>query len=425
MARLPALGTLIISILLSAAAAVFSLSSLTIAGGAAAVVTLVLLVLPPRVADAQPSETADEPDIAAKLEQANAELAECRRELVDARAEMEPKVERCTELSTAIASVAETVPIISALGDLAIEKSQQGSTRITDDIYGIARESQELGASIAEFLGELCHGNDSLEARTEELLQDNQRLTAVVGGFDSTRQELEESLQSILESVNTTTKLVSEVTDIAEQTGILAINAAIYAAKAGEFGQGFSVIATEIQKLAATSKTVADTIGSNTLTIEEKVTNFSRSEERLMAGSRDNLEKTVSSIEHTIGSLKPRIQTMRESTEHASQVSSNVTSRLNEISMAMQEQDSIQQILGHMVEILETAVGETPDHHWAESIDEVTREAIRERIREISVALFSMKEEFNAIEHDGYASVSSSEAVTTDGTKLEGDITLF
>lgn len=425
MARSIAIATLIISVLLSASAVVLGIAPLTAAGGAAAAVALVLLLLPRRAEAAQPLEQQREPELATQLEQAQAELSRCSEELAAAREALIPQRDQCSELSEAIAAVAETVPIISALGDLAIEKSQQGSTRLTDDIYGIARESQELGESIAEFLGELSHGNDSLEANAEELLQDNERLTAVVGGFDSTRQELEDSLESILDSVGNTTRLITEVTDIAEQTSILAINAAIYAAKAGEFGQGFSVIATEIQKLAATSKTVADTIGNNTLAIEEKVTNFSHSQQRLMAGSRDNLEKTVRSIEHTIGTLKPRILTMRDSTEHASRVSANVTAHLNEISMAMQEQDSIQQILGHMVEIVETAVGETPDHHWAEQLDETTRESIRERIREMSAALFSMSEEYGAIEHDGYAVVAGSEAVASDGTKLEGDITLF
>jgi methyl-accepting chemotaxis protein len=425
MARVTAIASLILSILLSAAAVVLTLPALTIGGGVAAAAALLLFLLEKKPEQVEETDGRAVGELRSALDEARAQLGRCQDELEAAQSQLVPKTTECRELSEAIALVAETVPIISALGDLAIEKSQHGSTKLTDDIYGIARESQELGESIAEFLGELSHGNDSLQANAEDLLQDNQRLTAVVGGFDSTRRELDQSLESILESVGRTTKLVSEVTDIAEQTSILAINAAIYAAKAGEFGQGFSVIATEIQKLAATSKTVADTIGSNTLTIEEKVTTFSRTHQTLMEGSRDNLEKTVNSIEHTIGTLKPRIETMKESTESASRVSANVTAHLNEISMAMQEQDSIQQIVSHIVQVVETAIGETPDHRWAEQVDDENRARIVERTRELAAALFSMKEEYAAIEHDGYAVVRSSEAVAQDGTKLEGDITLF
>ncbi len=426
MTRMMAGTAIVLSILLSAASFVLGMPALTLGAGGAAAVALVLMVVPSGTSRALELPTVDQsPTAEAEIALIRGQLEACRAELEETREALGPAQSHTEELSRAIAAVSETVPIISALGDMAIEKSQHGSTKLTDDIYGIATESQGLSESIAEFLGTLSHGNDSLEAHAEELLRDNQRLTTVVGGFETTQRSLDDSLHSILSSVGTTTKLVGEVTDIAEQTSILAINAAIYAAKAGEFGQGFSVIASEIQKLAGTSKTVADTIGTNILAIEEKVTEFNKSHNTLMSDSRNNLQQTVASIEGTIQNLKPRIVRMSESTTHASSVSKAVTAHLNDISMAMQEQDAIQQILGHMVEIVETAVGETPDHRWSNEVAEEIREEIRARMREMAASLFTMKDEFVAIEHDGYTAVAASAAVMEDGTQLKGDITLF
>jgi methyl-accepting chemotaxis protein len=364
-------------------------------------------------------------ELEASLESAGAELAACRERLESVQ-QADPACRDVGELQEAMAMVAEAVPIIASLGDTAIEKSQKGSTKITDDIYGIAKESQGLGESIAEFLTGLSYGSDSLTDQIDELLLDNRRLTSVVESFETTKQKLDVSLESILESVAATTDLITKVTDIAEQTSILAINAAIYAAKAGEYGQGFSVIATEIQKLAATSKTVADTIGSNTVTIENQVTEFSRSQETLMQESRVNLEQTVSSIEATVNGLKPKVQAMSQSTEQASSVSRVVTERLNEISMAMQEQDAIQQIIGHMVDVLQMSVSETPDVHWGDGLEPQAAAEIREKIREMAASCFSMKDEYEAIEHDGYVVVEKQAAVVLDdGSELDGDVTLF
>ncbi|TVQ17242.1 MAG: hypothetical protein EA382_19115 [Spirochaetaceae bacterium] len=357
-------------------------------------------------------------------------LSTAEREREAARADARKAAADLATVMESLCLVRETVPVLSALADIAIDKSRSGSTTLTDDIYRIADESRKLGESIAAFLTRLSTGDASLQHRLHDLTEDNRRLETVRETFDQTDRMLSASIDTISTSVMVTGDLLSHVTEIAEQTSILAINAAIYAAKAGDHGKGFTVIASEIQRLASTSKEVAQKIGENTSAIERHVADLTRRYQDLIAESRGSLEETSASLSATIEGLSPEMDRMEESIRQASSVSAAMTGRLSECSMAMQEQDAIQQIVGHMVDILQTAFDEAVSSGASPVASEAESErmgaAARERVRAIATACFSMKDEFDAIEHDGYVEEAARERVTlTDGTALDGDITLF
>ncbi|MFW5683830.1 MAG: methyl-accepting chemotaxis protein [Spirochaetota bacterium] len=325
-------------------------------------------------------------------------------------------------LAEAIGLIRETAPIITGLANKAIEKSEHGSTTLTEDIYELGRQSTRLSESITGFLTEMSTGDESLTQNIEELNRGVGRLADIAELCDEANTSLDRSITRVSQSVGHTSELIGQVSDIAEQTGILAINAAIYAAKAGEFGQGFSVIASEIQKLAATSKEVAQTIGTNTITIERQVSDFSKTHKALMQESQSSLAETIGSIEKTIAVLRPKAERISGSIQSAASVSATVTSRLDEINVAMQEQDAIQQIVGHIAQILEEAVERAPHLDDAFRVD---AELIRERARTLAIRHFTMEDEFVAVGHDGYEVSDRERAVLEDGTELAGDVTLF
>lgn len=358
-----------------------------------------------------------------RLAEATAERARLEDEVERLRGEAETGRRARGALSRAIALLRETEPIIEGLTRKAIEKSERGSTTLTEEIYSLGRQSTGLSESIAGFLTEMSTGDESLVHTIGELTLDVTRLNEIAALCDETNATLDRSIERISDSVGETTELLGQVSDIAEQTSILAINAAIYAAKAGEFGQGFSVIASEIQKLAGTAKSVAETIGVNTTTIEKQVGEFSRSHKALMKTSQQSLTDTIDSIGKTIGELKPKAERMSGSIRDAVQTSRTVTEHLNDINVAMQEQDAIQQILSHIAQILAEALTHVPD----EEIDHASlgNGEAREQARTIASRFFTMKDEFVAVGHDGYDAGERATAVLDDGTELEGDVTLF
>lgn len=357
----------------------------------------------------------------AREDEIEAKCKSIERELAEARASAASESLSGNALSRAIVLLRETAPIVKGLSETAIEKSKRGSTSLTDDIYDLGEKSTTLSTTISEFLSEICTGDESLEHNISELNDDIARLSEIAGRYDETNRSLDTSVKEMSDSIGETVGLLTQVSDIAEQTNILAINAAIYAAKAGEFGRGFSVIASEIQKLARTSKGVAEAIGSNTSGIETQVSSLGKAHRRLIEESQASLNQTIRSIQHTVGELRPQLDGITRSVQTAAETSDVVAERLNGINVTMQQHDAIQQIIAHISDILFEALDEAPDREIAGE----TLNQVREQARALASRHFTMKDEFEAVGQSGYKVAESTRAVLEDGTELAGDVTLF
>ena len=133
-------------------------------------------------------------------------------------------------------SAIETSNTVNDLGEISFQSAAQA-------------EASATGASLALSLAE--EGTKSVQ----QTLQ----------GMDSLRQKVDDIAQQIVnlsEQTGQITVVSDLVADLASQTNMLALNAAVEAARAGEQGKGFSVVASEIRKLADQSKKSADKINA-------------------------------------------------------------------------------------------------------------------------------------------------------------------
>ena len=136
---------------------------------------------------------------------------------------------------------------------------------------------------------------------TQQGTRDLVTLIAEVGSVEKSVQEIASTVASFVESTRAIASLTQQVKDIADQTNLLALNAAIEAARAGEQGRGFAVVADEVRKLAEKSSQSAQQIDLVTQSLNRE----SGAVESTLAKGMHSLEKSLAVV-HTVESSLTR-----------------------------------------------------------------------------------------------------------------------
>jgi len=145
----------------------------------------------------------------------------------------------------------------------------------------------------AEFLQEQM---DALSQATMEQAKMLQDAADKMQNIDESGRETSLKASEVMSQSNDIKSVISIITDIAEQTNLLALNAAIEAARAGEHGRGFAVVADEVRKLAErTQKSLAE-INANINVLTQSITDISVSIEE-QSGNISNINETVAEID--------------------------------------------------------------------------------------------------------------------------------
>lgn len=163
------------------------------------------------------------------------------------------------------------------------------------------------------------------------------RINAIDRGFESIETVFNDTLK-MSEELKKEAELVRSdlelITDIAETTNILALNASIEAARAGNAGRGFAVVATEIRKHASTSKETIDKSSAMIGALLKRVL--------LLNGKMESVKSEISGG-------RARVKELLELTGTQETAISEVSDRLKEIGEAMREQDAMRDSLERMI----------------------------------------------------------------------------
>lgn len=243
--------------------------------------------------------------------------------------------------------------LVTAINDTAnqvtqaAEQTRATATHLTE---ASERQAQEI-TSASSKIKEMAVSIEGVSRNADQLAEESQRSVEIakkgtsavqntIDGMDRIREQIQETSKRIKrlgESSQEIGDIVELINDIAEQTNILALNAAIQAAMAGEAGRGFAVVADEVQRLAERSADATKQIEALVKTIQtdtnEAVISMEQSTSGVVAGAKlaEDAGSALGEIEHVASRLAELVGSITDATSDQATAAVDITDTMNVI----------------------------------------------------------------------------------------------
>ncbi|GGB13770.1 methyl-accepting chemotaxis protein [Agarivorans gilvus] len=276
----------------------------------------------------------------AQFAQGNGDLTQ--RIEIDAKDEVG---ELASNFNTFVATLQQLISHIQQQSNQLAEQSDIGSKRATQSVAEIEGQQQEI-AMVATAVTEMASATQEIASHADRTAQAAQDSTHSTGSGHELVMNTKNSINSLADEVNEAALVIAELSKhaveistvlstiqgIAEQTNLLALNAAIEAARAGEQGRGFAVVADEVRVLSQRTHTSTEEIKSTIETLQkttDRAVALMESSSRLAGGSVEDADKASNALAEITNSVSV-ISDMATQIATAAQEQTHVTGEISQ-----------------------------------------------------------------------------------------------
>jgi twitching motility protein PilJ len=244
------------------------------------------------------------------------------------------------KLVSGVTDAADRVADASSDAQTTAQELLDAAQKQSKDIRNTGEAVELIAKSILEVDNSATQSARVARRTLEVTEQGTQAVRNAITGMDSIREQIQETAKRIKrlgESSQEIGEIVDLIADITEQTNVLALNAAIQAASAGEAGRGFSVVAEEVQRLAERSAEATKQIGALVKTIQgdtqDAVTAMEQSTQGVVEGAKlsDIAGQSLREIEQVSHELADLISSISVSTQVQTDMAHEVATTMDNI----------------------------------------------------------------------------------------------
>lgn len=235
--------------------------------------------------------------------------------------------------STAMENVNSAENVNSSAVDIGkrSEKNTHMTSEADNKTYEIKNFIEESVAESNKTKEDMSNAQEELNIAKDHII----KLADIVSSSVEKEQGLTDKLNSLNSDVGQIQDVLTIISDIAEQTNLLALNAAIEAARAGEHGRGFAVVADEVRKLAErTQKSLAE-INSSVNMIVQSIVEASDQMNKNMKEINE-LHEVTEEVENKIDSVSEVVNKAVDSASTSQHISENVKQHVEEVRKLME-----------------------------------------------------------------------------------------
>ena len=271
----------------------------------------------------------------------SAKAQEAMQQAEAASKEAQGKTQAMLAAADKLEEVGNVVSSASSELSAQIEQSDRGAAESAQRLSEAATAMNEMNATVQEVAKNAGSASADTKEKAEAGAQVVEKAVRSIEQVHQMSLDLKDDMAQLNEHAQDITRIMGVISDIADQTNLLALNAAIEAARAGEAGRGFAVVADEVRKLAEKTMASTNDVGNAIRAIQEStaksMTGVDNAVERigeateLANQSGQALQEIVATVEAT-GDQVNAIATASEEQSAASEQINQSIVQVNEMS---------------------------------------------------------------------------------------------